>query len=232
MEKNKIYNMDCIQGMKTLPDKSIDMIFTDPPYKLIAGGCKKSKLRGHLLNKSSVFTTQGSVFNTPKYNDWISEYARVLKPDSYCFIMTNDLNIPEFIETANKNGFKFCELLVMRKQNKVPSLYFFKQCEFILMFRNGKYKKFNKYGHSNIFDVILPKGKKKLCPTEKTPDFIEEIIKVCSNENDLIMDSFMGSGTTAIASLNTNRNYIGFELDENYFISSINRITNHTIINN
>jgi len=232
MEINNIYNTDCIQGMKSLAAKSIDMIFTDPPYKLISGGCKNSRLRSNLVNDFSVFTIQGTVFKTPNYNDWIAEYARVLKDDSYCFIMTNDLNIPLFIEMAKNNGFKFCELLVMRKQNKVPNLYFFKQCEFILMFRNGKYKRFNKYGCSNIFDVILPRGKNKICPTEKTPDFIEEIITACSNENDLILDSFMGSASTAIACLNTNRNYIGFEIDEGYYDLAQKRIKNHKTVNN
>ena len=121
-------------------------------------------------------------------------------------------------------GLTFCEVLVMRKDTSVPSLYFFKCCEYILMFRKGKYKKFQKYGDKNVFDVKMPKGKSKRHVTEKPTEFIETIIQAITKENDCVLDPFMGSGSTGVACVNTGRSFIGMELDEHYFNVARERI--------
>lgn len=215
---------DCLELMKEIPNNSIDLIFIDPPYKLTAGGMKNSMLRNKINN--TPFSTSGECFNvkTPKYEDWIYDVYRVLKPDNYAVIMINDMNLLDLYNVCEKIGFKFCELLVMKKNNKVPSLYFFKQCEYLLLLRKGKYKKFNKYGISNLFDVTMPRGKEKKNPTEKPVCFIETIIECLTKENDVVLDCFMGSGSTGVACKNTNRNFIGIEIDPNYFEIAKKRI--------
>lgn len=222
-----VYNKDCISGIDTfIKDKSIDMIFTDPPYKLVSGGKTSAKQKIQIV-KNSVFskkTKSRMAYTVPSYESWISKLPRILKDNSYVFSMTNDLNMVEFINLFQKYGFKLCEILVMKKSNKVASVYFYKQCDFILMFRNGKYKKFNKYGISNVFDVTLKRGKEKLHPSEKPVDMISDIIKCCSEEKGIILDPFMGSGSTAIAALKNNRMFQGFEIEKDYYYTAVDRI--------
>lgn len=226
MEINKIYNMDGIEGIKQLKPNSVDLVFTDPPYKLTGGGRK-----GTLLTKDaehSVFTKHRGVevFDTPtpKFSDWISLLYPIVKESAYIFIMSNDRNLREIWDECEKAGFTFCELLVMNKSNGVPSSYFFKSCEFILMFRKGAYKKFEKFGQKSVFDVVMPRGKNKIHSCQKPIELIIPILEACTKENDIILDPFTGSGSTAIACIETNRNYIGFEINETDYNSSKKRI--------
>lgn len=229
LELNRIHNINIIEGLKQLEINSIDLLFTDPPYKLTGGGRK-----GTLLTKNaehSAFTKHRGVevFSepTPEFSDWIPLLHPIMKDGSYIFIMSNDRNLREIWDECEKAGFIFCELLVMNKTNGVPSSYFFKSCEFILMFRKNIYKKFEKFGHKTVFDVVMPRGKNKIHPTQKPIELIEPILEACSKEGDIILDPFMGSGSTAIASLKMKRNYIGFEIDDTYCNSSNERINTY-----
>ena len=213
---------DCLELMKNIPDGSVDLVFTDPPYKLASGG-----RRGTILPiKNTPFSESGECFQnkTPNFAEWIPEIYRVLKHSSYAFIMTNDRNLKEIWNLCEKNNFVFCEILVIRKNTAVPSCYFYKSCEFALMFRKGKYKKLEKFGTKTVFDVNMPRGIDKLHPTEKPTGFIEKILIDTTKSGDLIIDPFMGSGSTGVACVNTNRNFIGIELDRGYFEIAKNRI--------
>jgi len=130
--------------------------------------------------------------------------------------MTNDRNMREIWDECEKAGFTFCEILVMNKGNGVPSSYFFKSCEYILMFRKGKYRKLQKFGYKNVIDVKMPRGKDKVHPTQKPEEIIVPIIESCTKENEIVFDPFMGSGVTAKAAKNMKRQYIGFEIDDTY----------------
>lgn len=205
MELNKIYNKDSILAIDELEDESIDMIFTDPPYKLVAGGRKNSLLRDKREN--TPFSTSGECFDvkTPEFKEWIPKLYRVLKESRYLFIMTNDRNMREIWDLCEQTGFIFCELLVMDKQKGVPSSYFYKSCEYILMFRKGAYRKFNIFGKKTVFSVDMPRGKEKYHPTDKPVKMIEDIISSVTFEEEVIFDPFVGGGSTMIASQNLNR---------------------------
>jgi len=215
LEINKIYNMNAIEGLKLISENSIDLVFTDPPYKLISGGRKNSLLKE---NKDTPFSNTGECFNfkTPEFKDWIPLLYPILKEERYIFIMTNDRNMREIWTECEKVGFIFCEILVMNKGHGVPSSYFFKSCEFILMFRKGKYRKLEKFGYKNVIDVKMPKGKNKIHPTQKPEEIIIPIIESCTKENEIILDPFMGSCVTAKVAKNMKRQYIGFEIDNTY----------------
>lgn len=208
-----------------LEDESIDMIFTDPPYKLVAGGRKNSLLSDKREN--TPFSTNGECFDvkTPEFKEWIPKLYRILKDSRYLFIMTNDRNMREIWDLCEQSGFIFCELLVMDKQKGVPSSYFYKSCEYILMFRKGAYRKFNIFGKKTVFSVDMPRGKEKYHPTDKPVKMIEDIISSVTFEEEVIFDPFVGGGSTMIASQNLNRKYIGFELDKNFFSIAENRLT-------
>lgn len=225
LNKNNLYNLDCIEGMRYLNSEYIDFVFADPPYKLIGGGMnsKFANSSGMKRDKNpfSVFSTKGNIFKIPEIKDWIYELYRVLKLNTLTIIMTNERSIEDLLYHAQKAGFYFCEILIMKKQNKVVNPYFFKQSEIALLFRKGRYKKLNKQGTSNVFEVKLKRGKDKIHPTEKPLDFLKNLILNCSNPKDIILDPFAGSGNTLKAAKQLNRKYIGFEIDENFYKKAI-----------
>lgn len=96
------------------------------------------------------------------------------------------------------------------------------QTEFILLFRKGGAKDINDMGTSNF--IQIPNIKNKLHPTQKPIDLMKVLIENSSNEGDIVMDCFMGSGSTGVACLETNRGFIGIEIDKKYYDIAIERI--------
>lgn len=136
--------------------------------------------------------------------------------------MVNDRNLNELTNVALGCGFKFQRLLVWNKGNVTPSKWYMGQCEYILMLRKGKAKYINNMGDKNIIEI--PNVKNKLHPTEKPVKLMEKLILNSTNENDVVFDGFMGCGSTGLACVNTNRKFIGYEINEEYFNIAKNRL--------
>lgn len=126
------------------------------------------------------------------------------------------------ITETEKVGFKLQNILVWAKDNKVMNHYYMGQTEFILLFRKGGAKDINDMGTSNF--IQIPNIKNKLHPTQKPVDLMKILIENSSNENDIVMDCFMGSGSTGIACIETNRKFIGCEIDKKYYDIAVERI--------
>lgn len=239
---------DCLELMKQIPDNSVDLIVTDCPYKIVAGGVtieEKKDERSGILRKRAISdgtacsnkwikkdldevpcaVKSGKMFkhNDISFSEWLPDAFRVLKRGSHCYIMINGRNLKELQTEAEKVGFKFVNLLAWRKNNKTPNRYYMQQLEFVLLLRKGGARNINNMGTSNCLDIPNIIGKKKH-PTEKPVDLMRIFIENSSNEGDIVLDPFAGSGTTGVACLNTNRKFIGIELDENYFNIAKNRI--------
>lgn len=217
---------DCLDLMKNIPDKSIDLIVTDPPYHTTSRGC--SGTSGGMLKKK--INKQGKVFNFNNIDceNYAPEFFRILKDGSHCYVMTNHINLIKMLNTFTSVGFHFIKSLIWDKGNKIMGLYYMSQFEYILFFRKGKGKKINHCGTSDILQILNKKTKDKngnnLHDTEKPIELMKILIENSSNENDVILDAFMGIGGTGIACVNTNRNFIGIELDETYFNIAKERI--------
>lgn len=221
MSKIDLYNDDYLNVLKNIEDESIDLIVTDPPYKVISGGkpIKKGTPSG-MLSKND-----GKIF---KYNnvdpqELFPELYRVLKNESHCYIMTNTLNLENYLYLSRINNFQLHNLLVWEKNNCTPNRWYMKNCEYILFLRKGNAKKINFIGSKTVhkFDNIL--GTKNH-PTEKPIDLMKYYIENSSNKYDVVLDPFMGSGSTGIACKQTDRNFIGIELDKKYFDIAKKRI--------
>ena len=221
MRNFKLFHGDCLEVMKNIPDNSLDLIVTDVPYKVISGGRPTAKNQpGGILSKND-----GKIFehNDIEPSEYMSELHRVLKEGTHCYIFINFINLTSMITEAERVGFKMHTLLVWKKNNKTPSRWYMKNQEYILFMRKGRAKpvKDGGVGHILEFDNILGN---KLHPCEKPVDLLELLIKNSSNENDIVLDCFMGSGSTGVACINTNRKFIGIELDEKYFEIAKERI--------
>ena len=223
MEFDYIEQGDCLELMKKIPAESVHLVATDCPYHIVSGGCtNKGKGNGIFQRENA---SDGKLFahNEIAFSAWLPEVFRILKPDSHCYIMVNGRNLKELWQAAEDTGFSFQNLLVWDKGNVTPNRYYMNACEFILMLRKGKAKTINNAGTSNLIRVKNPVGK-KLHPTEKPVELMEVLIVNSTDKGDVVFDPFLGSGTTAIAAVNTGRHYIGFELDPGYFDIACKRL--------
>lgn len=238
---NKITNDDCLNVLKRLPDKCIDLVCTDCPYKIIGGGCatgtygnlredaptgilfrgcgrcaKKWETPGQLdENYENVKSGKMFEYNEIKFEDWLPEIYRVLKDKTHSYIMVNDRNLAELQKQAEKVGFIYQNLLVWEKGNATPNKFYLNACEFILMLRKGSERWINNMGSKTILKVPNIIGD-KCHPTEKPVQLMEILIANSTNESDIVLEPFAGAGATCIAAKNLNRRFIGIEIDEEY----------------
>ena len=226
MDIDKIFNQDCIDGMKIIPDESIDLIVTDPPYRLTARG-NSGTMSGYWTND---ITKKGKVFeeNNVEIEDYLGEFYRILKDTSHCYIMCNNLNLPHFFEVISKSKFNFVKLLVWDKCTKICGKYYMGQVEHIFLLRKGGDKPINDCGTSDLLSFSNKKDKAyngvNIHDSQKPIGLFQTMIENSSKEGEIILDPFMGSGTCAIACMRSNRHYIGFELDKKYFDLTNERI--------
>ena len=227
---------DCLEIMKDIPDKSIDLVVTDCPYHIVSGGCtnipRKDEPSG-IFNRRNTFTQKnaksGKLFdeNDIEFKDWLPEVYRVLKDNTHAYIFINARNLKELQQAAEDVGFKFQNIIIWNKGNSTPNRYYLNAYEMILMLRKGGAKNINNMGTKNIIDVKNIRGN-KTHPTEKPIELNKVFIENSSNENEIVLDPFMGTGSCALACNELNRNFIGIELDEKYFNIAKERINNAT----
>lgn len=226
MEINKIYNKDALIGLKKIEDKSIDLIVSDVPYQVTKKG-SSGTMGGYI---TSDLSKQGKIFenNDTDIEDYINELYRVLKDDTHCYLMCNQLNLPHFLDVITKSNFHYTKCLIWDKCNKICGRYYMNCFEYIIMLRKGGDRPINDCGTPDILRVPNVKTKDRngnnIHDSEKPVRLMQILIENSSNENDLVLDMFMGSGTTAIACIKSKRNYIGFEIDKNYYQIAQERI--------
>lgn len=217
----QLYNDDCLKILKTFHDNSIDLIVSDPPYRVISGGKPKHKGQpSGMLSKND-----GKIFeyNDIKPEEWIPEAYRVLKEGSQCYIMTNVLNMEKYLRICRETGFGLHNILVWLKNNTVTNRWYMKNCEYVLFLRKGKAKSINNKGSQTVHQINNIIGN-KLHPTEKPVELMKLYIANSSNEGDTVLDLFMGVGSTGMAAKELNRNFIGIEIDKQYYDIARNKI--------
>lgn len=226
----KLYKGDCIEVMKQMPDNCIDLVVTDPPYKLTSRG-SSGTMSGYWAEDKA---KKGIVFdsNDTDINDYIGGLYRILKDGTHCYIMCNQLNLPHFLDVIGKSEFKYIKCLIWDKCNKICGRYYMNCFEYIIMLRKGRERTINDCGMPDILRVpnikTLDKDGKNIHDSEKPIRLMEILIEQSTNEGDVVFEPFMGSGTTGIASVQSRRNFIGVEIDDKYFAIAEKRINNAT----
>lgn len=214
--------------MQEIPDESIDLVVTDCPYHIShhgtsCGGGIFSDLQNKHANSGKLFA-----HNDIAFSEWLPDVYRVLKERTHCYIMVNAHNLKELQIEAEKVGFIFQNLLVWKKDNSTPNKFYMNQLEFILMLRKGAAKYVNDMGITNCLSCpnIIGKGAKGAHPTAKPVPLMELLIKQSSDAGDIVLDPFSGGGSTLIAAKRLERQYIGFEIDQEYYQMAQKRLTN------
>lgn len=223
----KLLNGDCSILLNELDEQSIDLLVTDPPYKLVGGGCAGSFKNpvGGILSRSRIESRKGTIFrnNDISFDEWLPKVYKVLKNGTHAYIMVNARNYKLLIDTAQKCGFKFQQLIIWNKNNATPNQTYMNCYELILMLRKGKAKPIKYRGTKNILQIPNIIGK-KTHPTEKPVELLKILIENSSDVNDIVLDPFMGTGSTCIAAYDTGRGFVGIELDKQYFDIAQKRI--------
>lgn len=237
MRSEGIKNIDAFELLKSLDDKSIDLIITDPPYwhkKSPATTTKNIQYKtdskfsnSKLFRADGVMMKQMSDFTDKDVYRLLPEFKRVMKiMNSYIFC--NDTLVPYYAMWAEQNNLMFSILIWEKPLSIINKNRFSQNIEYIVRIydygtalnkREENYL-YNKVKRYNITD--------KIHPTQKPTDLIREILLVSSNKQDLILDPFMGSGTTAIACIKEDRNFIGSEISKEFYQLANKRIEYET----
>lgn len=216
----KLLQGDCLELMKNIPDESIDLLLTDIPYNVV--NRKDYGLRKLDKKNADILT-----FDLQEFLERI--YTKI-KSTIIIFCAKEQVStIHSFFNEKQKENKGTVRQLIWEKNNPSPmngQYVYLSGIENAIWFkkRGGT---FNAHCKNTVFKY--PIGRSKLHPTEKNHLLLQELILDNSNENDIIFDPCMGSGSTAIACINTNRNFIGIELDENYFNTAKERIESYKL---
>ncbi|WP_154231121.1 DNA-methyltransferase [Clostridium botulinum] len=228
IEINKIYNMDCLEGMDLMMKQGIkvDAIITDPPYNVSRDNNFKTMGRAGIN-----FGNWDKDFNL---TSWIKISEPLLKKGGNIIIFNDWKNMTDITKSLEDNGFIIKDLIRWEKTNPMPrnrDRRFITDYEVAVwaVKKGGKWtfnRKDESYERPEVKCGVTPQGEKKLGshPTQKPIAVMQWIIERLTNENNVVLDPFIGSGTTAIACENLHRDYIGFELDNTYYNIANKRI--------
>ena len=240
-----LYNEDCFKRLKKLEPKSVDMIFADPPYFLSSGGMSCRSGKQVSVNKAE-WDKSITIEEKIKFNrKWIRLCREVLKDDGTIWISGTFHNIYVIGMALELEGFSIINNITWQKPNPAPNLAcrcFTNSTETILWARKqltpkkkGKHtfnyslmKEIN--GNKQMKDVwlipLVTKEEKKYGkhPTQKPLALLERIILASTNEGDLVFDPCAGSGSHLLVAKENNRNFLGTELDANYYNLAKERI--------
>ena len=209
---DKVICGDCLEVMKDIPDNSVDLVLTDPPYNVSTSDIHKGG--GKYLKQNF-----GDWDKDFKPQDFVNETERILSPNGQVYIFCSDGLIGEYCELFN-SLFKFFKLLVIWRSNPCPQFRkrtFVQNQQYIVWTRRGNYT-FNFLGQNEMHACFqyMFNDEKTIHPNQKDIDVISKLLAISSSENDIILDPFLGSGTTAVACKQLNRHFIGIEINPDY----------------
>ena len=224
---NKIYNEDCNIGIKRIPDNTIDLVIIDPPYLI---NNHNIKIKNDLSKEIMKYNSELNKYNLSDGYDTniLFELIRVMKKINI-YIFCNCEQIPFYINFFVNNFKCKLDILIWNKTNALPLFNnkYLTDKEYCLYFRKGGYCNPRNYEDAKTvfyYPINIKDKKKWHHPTIKPEELIRKIIRNSSKENDVVLDCFMGSGTTAICCIKENRNYIGFEINKDFYDISLKRI--------
>lgn len=221
-EKIQLYNGDCLEEMKNIPDGSIDLVLTDPPYNIARDN------NFHTMGRAGIdfgeWDKEADIFS------YIKECYRVLKKGGSFVVFNGWKNLGDIAKESEKCGFETKDMLRLEKTNPMPrnrDRRYITDFECAIWFVKPKAKwTFNRQDDKYQRPKFVKPVEKGYHPTQKNLSLMEDLLLIHSNSGDTVCDPFMGSGTTGVACKNLNRNFIGIELDKEYFEIAKERITN------
>ncbi len=237
IEFNKIYNRDCIEGMKKIPKNKIDLVITDPPFAIDF----KAKKANYNRTASRVMSGYNEIKAVDYYeftHKWMSEVYRILKESGSMYVFSGWNNLKDILMALDDIGFTTINHIIWKYQFGVVTKKKFVTSHYHCLYvcKNDKKRKFypftrfakdskNKEGRSlhykdkeDVWDIKREywTGDEKT-PTKLPAELIEKILMYSSKKRDIVMDPFLGSGQVAVVSKNLGRRFVGFEMVPEYY---------------
>lgn len=248
LKTNVIQNKSCLDGMKQIPDSSIDLIVTDPPFAIDF----KAKKANYNRTSSRVLEGYAEIPKDKYYDftlDWIQDCFRILKNSGSMYIFSGWNNLKDILIALDKIGFITVNHIIWKYQFGVVTKRKFVTSHYHCLFvcKNDKERKFFPFSrfaqneksdsggslhYQDKEDVWIIKreywtGDQKT-PTKLPAEIIRKILDYSSEKNDLVFDPFLGSGQVAVVSKSMSRKYIGFEIVKEYFEFASKRLDSNS----
>lgn len=235
-----------VKTLRQMESESIDLAVFDPPYATISGGTPDDARRPTGILEAN----DGKIFsmNDIQPGEYLPELHRVLKENAHAYMMTNGYNLFEkdILSVVKRHGFKVHNLLPWKKNNATPNRWYMKDVEYTIFMRKGKAFQINRPGdktaqcvdrhprdlvtdwdpnaefpyaldHSNV-------SSPKPHPTAKPVNLMKTFVENSSKPGQVVLDMFMGAGSTGIACEELDRDFVGVELDPEYFEVACTRL--------
>lgn len=208
MEQNKIYNMDCLEGLKQIPDNSVDLIVTDPPYKL-------SQKYGTSVDPDNIMGVSSIMVS-------MIEFGRILKEGRFAVIFYDKRILPLLFQAVKNTKLRYDDqIFLYRRWGTAHKRNGWMSCtDPVIIFKKGESKPFRPdHKVKTKHDTYIKSSPEKINynhPAQKPMEIVRDIINQFSNEKELVCDPYVGSGTTTAVCNQLGRNFIGFEMSEEY----------------
>lgn len=234
LEINKIHQGDCIEGLRKLNEESVDLVITDPPYN------SEKKMGKSFRPNSKNQLSQMEWFmydqmSSRGYLNWLNmvlrEIYRVCKQGTHIYLFCNWKSIRNMMDALECSMFTLNNVITWDKGHFGVGFNYRSQTEFIIFASKNKPRKLNNMGTPNIVKCKRVSNKEMNTLVQKPVELIEFLINSCAKKEDLVLDPFMSSGTTAIACKKNNLNFIGFEINKDY-IDIANKRLNQEVLSN
>jgi site-specific DNA-methyltransferase (adenine-specific) len=237
IEFNKIYNMDCIDGMKLIPDNSIDLVITDPPFAIDF----KAKRNNYHRKQDRVIEGYNEIPESEYYEftlKWMREVYRVLKDSGSMYVFSGWNNLKDILNALDNIGFITVNHIIWKYQFGVVTKRKFVTSHYHILYvckddNKRKFFPYARFGPSekNENDKSLHYQDKEdvwiinreywngdiKTPTKLPFELIKKILEYSSEPGDIVLDPFLGSGQVAVVSKMLGRKYIGFEIVKEYY---------------
>jgi len=247
LEINEIYNMDCIKGMKFIPENTVDLVITDPPFAIEF----KAKRSNYNRTESRVIEGYNEIPEKEYYNftkQWMQEVYRILKESGSMYVFSGWNNLRDILMAIDEIGFITVNHIIWKYQFGVVTKrrYVTSHYHCLYVCKNEKRRKFFPYArfgreardydgkslhYQDKEDVWVIKreywtGDKKT-PTKLPAELIRKILEYSSEKGDIVLDPFLGSGQVAVISKMLDRKYIGYEIVKRYYKFACERLENN-----
>lgn len=258
LKADYLYHGDCLKILSQFPEKCVQLVFADPPYNLSGNGLKwkGNKTGGDWFMVNEDWDKMSEPEYLKFTRNWIGGCKRVLKSNGSIYISCTYHNIAEVMMVLKQLDFDIKNVITWQKTNAMPNMtrrVFTHSVEFIVWAVKGKKWVFNyeelrrinpdrqKNGDAkqmrDVWQFPLVQGKERLRgnngralhPTQKPEEMLKRIISASSNSGDIVLDPFVGSGTTAVMAQQLGRKWIGIEKDKGYIKAARNRLSRNGI---
>lgn len=239
IQLDTIYNMDCLEGMKNIQDGTIDLCLTDPPYWHKKSPGKPYSQRNQCktdsaFSNSALYSYDGDMIKgMSDFDDkCIDNFLTVLEPKMKImniYVFCSETQVPYYAMWGENHGYMFSILVWEKPLSIINKNRFSQNLEYIVrIYDYGT--ALRRLGNNEFYNRVKKytpiSGANKLHPTEKPVSMIRELVLLNTDKDAIVLDPFVGCGTTAIACIKEQRHFICFELNKEYYEKAVKRINN------